>query len=392
MLVDPVDVRTGTPSSKVKSYDAEEAHLVKKSIRNLEEAIKAHKKETGSLFPVDIFHKKIQDTLMTFFDCYGLPIDYHASSILSAVSTAIGNGYVAQYKRGQAYPVINYIAAVGPPSTGKTPGINFGYFPLQDKTERMKQEFKTILTNWEKQVYQASITKGLSPDPEPARPELIINDLTTEGVNKSMYYNPRGICVYQDELIAWIRQMTGYSTRNDTEYWLKMWNGKPHNTTRSNNSASFYIGKPFVNVVGGVQPSMLHSLSADGKRGNGFLARILFAYPEVFICPEESDIEPEAAVYDNYTKIIDFIYNLPSKITTPEVVTQSPTVERIPIAMTEKGKKAYISFVNAYKGMINDNIEEEDVLSVLGKLIQYCLRLALTLEMLDFALQQLRRR
>lgn len=120
-----------------------------------EQIIKEQSPQTR--FPIDAFPERIQNVLNCFYECYKLPIDYHATSTLVAASVAIGNGYAAHYKKMQVYPPILYAAIVGFPSSGKSPGIDFGIYPLQRIERKLREDHNYEMDQYIQRTITASI-------------------------------------------------------------------------------------------------------------------------------------------------------------------------------------------------------------------------------------------
>ena len=341
------------------------------------------KKQALNLFPVDAFPEMIQDIIKDYYEAYRLPIDYHATSILVAASIAIGNTYAAYYKRGQVYPAMIWAAVVGFPSSGKSPAIDFGVWPLMAIEKRYREEHNVHIQNWQMQKAKSIVSGEEMEALKPKSKDLIINDATVESINVALVNNPKGLLLYQDELMGWINSMNSYRKGSDLEYYLSTWSGKSAKISRSMKEAMF-IPNPFVSAIGGVQPGKITALASDGKASNGFLARILFAWPDEMEKPLESDKEPKQDSFDNYRGIIDFLNGLPNKFELPENNTQTAKVNRIEVPLSEEAFKAYIAFLDVYTGQMNDT-DDEDIKATLGKLQQYCLRISLIMEMLDLA-------
>lgn len=336
-------------------------------------------------FPIEAFPKRIQNIITCFYECYRLPVDYHAASILTTASVAIGNGYAAYYKRRQVYPAILYTAVVGFPSSGKSPGIEFGTYPLEEIERKYREQYQVLLEEWKEKAFKAS----LSGDPEPDQPvskDVIIKDATMESINGIMMRNPKGLLLYQDELKAWINNMNSYRKGSDLESWLSNWSGKSVKVSRSGKDP-IWIPYPFISTIGGIQPGILHELANNGKADNGFLARILFAYPDEMECPPETNQEPDQSVIDLYTGFINFLDKLPNHIEVDETgAYKFNRLQRIEIPLSEEAKVRYIQFLNDYSEQMNET-DEEAIKGILGKLKQYCLRISLILEMLQLAEQ-----
>jgi hypothetical protein len=181
--------------------------------------------------------------------------------------------------------------------------------------------------------------------------------------------------------------MNAYRSGSDEQFWLKNWDAAFVKITRSS-TETMSIENPNCSVIGGIQPSLLHELLADGKGDSGFSARILFAYPEETIAPHDNDRFPEQSVYDNWHNIIDWIDELPNRIALPTTENEKAQVEdAVTIDCDDEAKGVYRAFFNKCADQINA-AEDDRVKSMMGKMQVYCMRFALVLEMLDRASQQ----
>jgi len=132
---------------------------------------------------------------------------------------------------------------------------------------------------------------------------------------------------------------------------------------------------------------MLKDLISSDKANNGFLDRILFAYPDDFHVPEETDIDVDESVYRLYDSIIQFLHNLPNLFNeyTDEITGEEVTeIIRFNVPLTAKARKIYKEYRNSL-GDEQNNADEEAVMGLLSKTKQYCLRIALVIELLDLA-------
>lgn len=356
-----------------------------------EEAIKrakklAKKKNKLNPFPVHAFPKHIQNIIHEYHEAYRLPIDYHCTSIITAASMAIGNGYAAYYKRGQVYPPMIWATVVGFPSSGKSPAIDFGVWPLMAIEKKYRIEHTKKLMEWKKEAVAKALNNEAFDHTKPRSKDIIINDATVEAINKALINNPKGLLLYQDEILGWINSMNSYRKGSDREYFLSTWSGKSAKISRTN-SETMFIPHPYISVIGGVQPGKLTTLASNDMKSSGFFARILFAYPDDMEKPEESDKQPSNFVFELYQGIINFLHNLPNDFEEPENSLEYTKVNRIEVPLSAGAFASYVDFLNDYTKQMNDT-EDEDVKSTLGKLQQYCLRIALILEMLDLACNQ----
>lgn len=358
---------------------------ITEAIQRVKERVKKIKEQNTSLFPLEAFPERIQNIVNCFYETYQLPIDYHCTAILVAASTAIGNAYAAKYKSREIYPCNLFTCIVGPPGIGKTPAMKFGMYPIYNIERRYRKLYQEKTAQWQLDVETARAKNDTLPKP-PKSMDVVVKDSTVEAINQIMEANPKGIVLDQDELLAWVKSMNSYRKGSDLEYFLSIWSGAPVKVTRTGQHTK-WIEYPFLNVIGSVQPKMLKELITNDKANNGFLDRILFSYPDDFIVPEETDIDVDDSVYRLYDNIIQFLQSLPNEfVAHKDEITQEEFLEinRIEVPLTEKGRVAYKEFRNDVVSQQN-LAEEEAVMGLLSKLKQYCLRIALIIELLDLA-------
>ncbi|RMF19783.1 MAG: DUF3987 domain-containing protein [Bacteroidetes bacterium] len=342
--------------------------IAKRVLQTLEQ-----KQHSTPPFPLDALPEALQGIIKAWNRAYLLPVDYYATAALVAASTICGSRYRVTYKLNQhEYPTI-YAAIVGAPGLGKTPAINTALSPLFRLEEQFAKEFQNDLNEWKRECHELSQLANRPPDPpRPICREIIVNDATLEALNDTLAHNPAGILYYRDELNAWLASMNQYRKGADTEFWLSNWSNTTIKINRKGRDP-ILIKRPFVNVIGGIQPGILHNLAADNNAHNGFLARILFAYPENQNIPPESDILPDQSVFDHYQDIYRNLYLLPDS-------DDGPTA----LHLTRRAKDVFTEFVEHIRNDAN-TAEEETVKSLFIKMKSYCLRFSLILHLLDLA-------
>ena len=116
---------------------------------------------------------------------------------------------------------------------------------------------------------------------EPVRTRFLVSDITQEAMAKSISENPRGICLYMDELQGWINNFTRYNKGSEEQFYISLFNGYMYISDRKMNTNNIMIDSPFSNVIGTIQPEILIDTFKGSKSNNGFLDRILFAIPEI---------------------------------------------------------------------------------------------------------------
>src|SRR5262249_31322519 len=100
--------------------------------------------------------------------------------------------------------------------------------------------------------------------------------------------NPRGMAMVRDEAAAIITGANQYKggKGHDRQVYLKLWAQATLRVDRKSNpdGAPIVAYRPFVAIVGGIQPSVVAGMRDGEGRGaaaldDGFLDRFLFSYP-----------------------------------------------------------------------------------------------------------------
>ena len=134
------------------------------------------------------------------------------------------------------------------------------------------------------------ILAALTP---PDLPRRWTSDVTVEKLGVDLDTNPRGILVMRDELLAWVRSMNQYTGGRgaDKQFYLSVWGGSPLAVDRISGTA-IHLPRPFVSVVGGLPPDCLPDLDETGGLADGFLPRLLVAWPDPFEVRWTDDVVP----------------------------------------------------------------------------------------------------
>jgi len=387
-MIEPIRKTKKPPGLKLLAKEEGEGrpeNNMEEAIQRVKKRVSDLKEQQSSLFPLEAFPERIQNIVNCFSETYQLPIDYHCTAILVAASTAIGNAYCAKYKSREVYPCNLFTCIVGPPGIGKTPAMKFGMYPIYNIERRYRKLHNEKMAAWQQECEMARQQQSASPK-VPKSMDVVVKDSTVEAINQILEYNPKGVVLDQDELLAWVKGMNSYRKGSDLEYFLSIWSGTPVKVTRTGKDTK-WIEYPFLNVIGSVQPKMLKELITMEKTNNGFLDRILFAYPDEFVVAVESDIDVDESVYRVYDNIIQFLNELPNEfILHRDDITKEEALEinRIEMPLTAKAREVYKAFRNDIVNQQNI-AEDEAVMGLLSKMKQYCLRIAMVLELLELA-------
>jgi len=325
-------------------------------------------------FPIHIFPQQLQQIIRCYCTTLNLNLDYAAVSVLYAFSVALGGHYSLIVKRGWVELPTLFVALVGKPGINKSGPISIFTQPLE-KLE--KALFKRFLDEY------ATFKKGRSTKKEneditgifeePVRRQLVIKDATQEAMLKALYENPHGFAGIYDELAAFLKSFNKYkSGGGDEEVMLSLFSGKSISVNRKS-SEPIFIEKPFISIIGSIQPQVLINLLGNNKIDNGLTHRFLFAFPDSVIREDLSDDDVPEHIEELYQTFIDRI-----------LISEFFHADGYPASKLNLSKDGYEAY-KVFRRKINDTInnEKSDAISgIYAKLDTYSLRIALILHVM----------
>ena len=318
-------------------------------------------------FPDEVFPDPIRHIIDSTKACLNFPADYICPALIFASSIALGNALAVEIKKGWTEKAIFYMAIVGEPGTNKSSCLEFAIEPLR-KIDRDN------LKAYKKKLKQYEATKN-DPDKaieQPVYGQIVLSDITVEGFLKQHLNTPRGLAIYADELMGFVKSFSRYRSGNDEEVWTQLFTGVPIIVNRLH-SDSFSVSSPFVGIIGGVQPGMLRKF-ADGKTESGFIYRWLFAYPDKRTFSRFQDDEIDDEILSRWNIIIDTIRKIRYNGKTT-VIRLSPEAYDLYKQWYNTGRETMEHASTSYIGITT-------------KMERYCARFALILEVLRYTCGQ----
>jgi hypothetical protein len=252
-------------------------------------------------FPVDAFPPTLQTYCREVAEAVQAPVEFVGAAMLAVAGAAIGQSVNLSLSRTWAEPPLLYLILVGRPGTAKSPTIKTVVRPLGLIDRRLRQESAKAREDWlaRKKAHEKDPDSAPPPGPEPPQLRAVVKDVTRETLAVILTDNPRGVLDDPDEASGWVAAFNEYKAGGaDRQFWLSVWSCAAVSVDRKSGRESFYVPHPFIGVIGGIQPSMLGSLSEERGRDDGFVDRLLFAFPDAAAFPRQrwtrSDLSAEA--------------------------------------------------------------------------------------------------
>jgi hypothetical protein len=345
-------------------------------------------------FPTEVFPLPVRAFITAGATALVCPADLIGVHVLTLAGAAIGRSRVIEIKRGwQEYPVI-FSAMVAPPGTKKSPALKLAATPffrrqrdLVAEYEQQKATYARALAQYEIDLvkWKKSASKGTAEaDQKPEEPEelrlaqVFTTDTTTEAAVVLQKNNPRGVACLSDELTAWARGFNQYKSGKgaDRQHWLSFWSSTQVIVNRKLMKEPIVLNAPFIAVTGCLPPEVLPELSDERGREDGFVHRVLFAYPDLTKQQWTEDEIPSAQM-EEFNAVFKRLFELEPASTEGET---SPRVVRFSVA----AKKCWQDWIHSHYLEQAEESFPPHFRGPWSKMEGYCARLALIIHYLRF--------
>lgn len=331
------------------------------------------------VFPIDIFPKAIQSYILECNEKLDSNVDFMGCSLLWLISVCIGNSINIQVKSGWIEPPTIWMALVGKAGIGKTPSIKNIISPLLKINAR---EIKMYLKEMEKFEFYDNLKEKEKADypmvKKPKKLQFIANDITLEALVDLHQESDNSVGVFKDELAGWLKDMNKYRAGSDLEFWLSTWSSESVNVNRLSRKGSF-VERPFVPVLGGIQPSIFNNFYTDENKDNGFMDRLLLSCPEAKVdLYNENEMDEDVLLWYKENVIL-FYDTLKKKITRDSEDLIQPLIASFSLEGKEEWKRVFNEWTNNQ----NNDDENEYLKSMYPKQKSYLPRFALIIHIFN---------
>jgi len=272
-------------------------------------------------FPLHHFPHQMADYCRQVAEAHVVDPSFVGLPMLAIAGSAMGNCWRLKLKKNFVACPQLWIGLVAPSGSNKSG-------PLHEVLAALR---KTIPT-------ESLENPMLNP-----QGRTVVSDATLEAVIARLAENPRGLCVFRDELAGWLKSFNAYKkSGGDEQTWLEMWSAHPYTVDRKTNNEQLHIPAAAVSVVGGMQPRVLAECFDPARFASGLVPRILVT------CPPEKDRHwTEAEVSDGaetaWADCIHWLRTRPFKGLDPNSNQFMPHI----LTMTPDAKAIYVGFFEA---------------------------------------------
>ena len=267
--------KNGSKLSIEQNSEEEDAEL---DLETIETAI-TKEKVPDVPFPWAVFPGAVGDCLNDLADTLSVQKDLTAVIALAVISSAIGSAvsYV-EAKEGYTVPINIWLGIIGETGHKKTPTLEKMLLPVYEHQKSFFDQAKNPGNST--QAVQSQATKRPFSTGSAVKPKSnFTTDPTMEALITLLCDNKKGILLFQDELSGFLTGFNKYKSGKggqggDREQYLSLWSGTPIKVDRV--GKQLYCHRPFVSILGGIQPRKAASAFGNESFDDGLLPRFLF--------------------------------------------------------------------------------------------------------------------
>lgn len=325
--------------------------------------------ETELKFPINVLPPLLRNIISETHKALNFPVAYIAMSLLTAIATAVGDTCWLKVKTEWMERPLMYVALLGNPGSVKSHPMKFAMKPILERDIQSRKLYSEQLKEYRKRL------KAGEDPPKPKCRQRIVQDVTMEGLCKILEDNSAGLCLWSDELANWLGSMDKYRKGgNDVGTWLSIFNAHPIFVDRKGVDDKITIARPFVNVIGSIQPKVFAKYFSGQLRHNGLLSRILVIFnDDQDKMPYDSYMDVPEELVERWRNLIDTILDL-----TDGYYEFGEAV----YTLSEDAKAAFSTWSDRNTDAVNEEADKT-ICEFFQKIKNYVYRFALVLQILE---------
>jgi len=330
-------------------------------------------------FPVDVLPGPIAEVVAELTSAMNCPPDFPGACVLALAGAAFGNSRAVMIKIGHVQPAILYIGYAARPGATKTAPLNFLRKPLDEAQADWFDEWTRAMEIW--RAADAD-TKG----PRPIHRRCLIQDTTAESAVIKLEENYRGLVTLMPELSALVDGLNQYKAGGkgtDRQHWCTVWDGGTMIVDRASHKdregAPLVARDTFLSVIGPLPVDKLADICGRQAADDGLADRFLFSYPRELPMDEERWVEASEKSKRVWGDTVQRLLSLPVGRDSKD----RPVRGIIPL--TTKARGVWQAFTREMAAEVNSEGFPDPFRGPWSKLVAYCARLGLVIQMLRWA-------
>ena len=231
-------------------------------------------------FPLEVFPESLVGIIERFSNSLGVDKEVIASSVLTIVSSAIGNTIRVSPKYGYEVPVFIWLIIIAISGYGKTPAISTLVRSVEKRQSKTYREYSEKQKKYKESLRKSKKSGDTEIVDEPILEHSFASDTTVEALGDIFESSPRGILIHRDELAGLILGLNQYKggSGNDKQHYLELFNCKPWKIDRK--TGVKFIHNVGSSIIGGIQTTIMPKVFNLDAIGEGLLPRFLLQNTE----------------------------------------------------------------------------------------------------------------
>ncbi len=269
-------------------------------------------------FPVDLLPETVSKFVNEVSQANGCDPAGVAIATLVALATAIGNSRRLRLKRGWVFPAILWGMLIARKGSIKSWALAPAIKPLDERQHEYHNQYGIEKAEYNRKkaeymVLSTSQRRKESPFDlkEPVLKRIVSRESTDQKVVKNCSENPRGFCIFSDELATLLQGMGQYCKDakggNAQSIFNSLFNGEALESERIGESR--FAPHAFVCILGGIQPSIARQCFDKQAFESGFASRFIPVAPPPRVAKwSDATVSPETE--ENYARLLFAILSL----------------------------------------------------------------------------------
>lgn len=235
-------------------------------------------------------------------DVYQCPREFPTVALFSAISTAAGTKVSIAGKHDNSLCL--WFVDVSPTGGSKSQPTKEVLRPIYRINTELKQKYSEAL-------------KAAAKDDDPPKLERIVfKDATREARAVRMRDFPHGTLLHRDEFSGLFKDFARYSANGgEREELLSIFDNNDPIQVDRKGSEPVDVERPFMNILGGIQPDILTESFGDADVASGLFGRFLFAWPDEPLYPDYKDSVIGDDFRQHWQDVVNYIYREMKPIT-----------------------------------------------------------------------------
>ena len=228
-------------------------------------------------------------------DVYQCPREFPTVALFSAISTAVGKKISIRGKYDNSLCL--WFVDVGPTGSSKSQPTKEVLRPIYKINTDLKKAYSDAL-------------KVTGKDDEPPRLERIVfKDATREARAIRMRDFPHGALLHRDEFSGLFKDFARYSANSgEREELLTIFDNNDPIQVDRKGSEPVDVERPFMNILGGIQPDILTESFASADVASGLFGRFLFAWPDEPTFPNYDNKVMRSDYRQHWDDVVNYLY------------------------------------------------------------------------------------